>query len=110
MDTVLFQPVYWFREKVVEPMRGEPQAWYHRKYPRVTGIEDCYTEDVVCRSGHPGHCDVIKNMFLCLQGGGQPPVQEGLAGRGRDPSHPEREDERLFLLRKGNWSRPLAGL
>ena len=49
VDTVLFQPVYWFREKVVEPMRGESQAWYHRKYPRVTGIEDCYTDDVVCR-------------------------------------------------------------
>ena len=49
-------------------------------------------------------------MFSCLQGGGQPPVQEGLAGRGRDPSHSEGEDERLFLLREGNWSRPLAGL
>merc|ERR1711934_842313 len=36
-------------EEVVEPMQGESQAWYHRKYPRVTGIEDCYTEDVVCR-------------------------------------------------------------
>ena len=70
MDTVLFQPVYWFREKVVEPMRGEPQAWYHRKYPRVTGIEDCYTEDVVCRSEPLGLCDVMIDIFSCLQGGG----------------------------------------
>ena len=90
-------------------MRGEPQAWYHRKYPRVTGIEDCYTEDIVCRSEHNSSRSVLTVSSL-LQGGGQPPVQEGLAGRGRDPSHSEGEDERLFLLRKGNWSCPLAGL
>ena len=64
MDTVLFQPVYWFREKVVEPMRGEPQAWYHRKYPRVTGIEDCYTEDVVCRSEHDSSSEGCSDCLM----------------------------------------------
>ena len=61
---MLFQPVYWFREKVVEPMRGEPQAWYHRKYPRVTGIEDCYTEDIVCRSGHNSSRSVLTQSHV----------------------------------------------
>ena len=50
MDSVVFGPVYWLRKNVVEPMKGEAYPWYHRRFNRVPGIEDCYTEDVVCRS------------------------------------------------------------
>ena len=42
-------PVSWFRSKVVEPARGESYPWYHRQFQRVPGIEECLTEDVVCR-------------------------------------------------------------
>ena len=49
MDSVVFGPVYWLRKNVVEPMKGEAYPWYHRRFNRVPGIEDCYTEDVVCR-------------------------------------------------------------
>jgi len=42
-------PAYWFRQNVVEPLRGEAPAWYHRRFQRVPGIETCYMDDVVCR-------------------------------------------------------------
>ena len=55
MDSIVFGPVYWLRKNLVEPLKGEPYPWYHRRFNRVPGIEDCYTEDVVCRfvSTHP---------------------------------------------------------
>ena len=49
MDSIVFGPVYWLRKNLVEPMKGESYPWYHRRFNRVPGIEDCYTEDVVCR-------------------------------------------------------------
>ena len=49
MDKFINGPVNWFRNKVVDPNRGESYPWYHRQYNRVPGIEECYTEDVVCR-------------------------------------------------------------
>lgn len=41
-------PVTWFREKVVEPNRAQ-YYWYHRKYPRVPEIDECSTNDIMCR-------------------------------------------------------------
>jgi len=42
-------PVTWFREKIVEPNRQtEDFHWYHRKFPRVTDIDQCYTDDFPC--------------------------------------------------------------
>ena len=49
MDSIVFGPVYWLRKNVVDPLKTEPYPWYHRRFNRVPGIEDCYTEDVVCR-------------------------------------------------------------
>ena len=49
LDTFVFGPVYWLREKVVEPLKGESYPWYHRRYPRVPSIDECYTDDLVCR-------------------------------------------------------------
>ena len=49
MDSIVFGPVYWLRKNVVDPLKTEPYPWYHRRFNRVPGIEDCYIEDVVCR-------------------------------------------------------------
>ena len=49
MDSIVFGPVYWLRKTVVDPLKSEAYPWYHRRFNRVPGIEDCYTEDVVCR-------------------------------------------------------------
>ena len=49
LDSLVFGPVRWFRKTVVEPARGESYPWYHRQYQRVPSIDECYTEDVVCR-------------------------------------------------------------
>jgi len=49
LNTMVNGPVSWFRSKVVEPARGESYPWYHRQFQRVPGIEECLTEDVVCR-------------------------------------------------------------
>ena len=49
MDTIIFGPVYWARKNIVEPLKGESYPWYHRRFNRVPGIEDCYTDDIVCR-------------------------------------------------------------
>merc|ERR1712107_486910 len=46
---IVYGPVYWFRQKFIEPAQGESFPWYHRRFNRVPGIEECYTEDVVCR-------------------------------------------------------------
>ena len=49
LDTIVFGPVYWARKNIVEPLKGEEYPWYHRRFNRVPGVEDCYTDDVVCR-------------------------------------------------------------
>ncbi|KAG9510309.1 hypothetical protein GZH46_01155, partial [Fragariocoptes setiger] len=41
-------PADWVRENIVEPNRGEKYYWYHRKFPRVVPIDECYTDDYVC--------------------------------------------------------------
>ncbi|KAF4532235.1 hypothetical protein B566_EDAN004321 [Ephemera danica] len=41
-------PTTWIRDRVVVPNRPN-YNWYHRKYPRVPTIDECYTDDVVCR-------------------------------------------------------------
>lgn len=41
-------PVTWFRETIVEPNQ-QKYAWYHQKFRRVPTIDQCYTDDVVCR-------------------------------------------------------------
>uniref|UniRef100_A0A481SXL3 NADH dehydrogenase [ubiquinone] 1 beta subcomplex subunit 10 n=1 Tax=Liposcelis bostrychophila TaxID=185214 RepID=A0A481SXL3_LIPBO len=40
-------PVTWWREKVVEPNR-KTYYWYHRRYPRVPTVDQCYTDDHAC--------------------------------------------------------------
>ncbi|KAG8199238.1 hypothetical protein JTE90_003665 [Oedothorax gibbosus] len=40
-------PVTWFRESVVLPNQ-KPPVYYHRKYPRVPTIDECYEEDGPC--------------------------------------------------------------
>ena len=49
MDSFIYGPVFWFRKKFIEPIQGESYPWYHRRFNRVPGIEECLTEDVVCR-------------------------------------------------------------
>ena len=87
LDTFVFGPVYWLREKVVEPLKGESYPWYHRRYPRVPSIDECYTDDLVCRlvallikilKGLSYYMLLyIYHALLdaLLQGGGQRPVQ-----------------------------------
>ncbi|XP_050032473.1 NADH dehydrogenase [ubiquinone] 1 beta subcomplex subunit 10 [Dermacentor andersoni] len=41
-------PVTWLREKIVEPNRAD-YNWYHRKYRRVPTIDECYTDDLMCK-------------------------------------------------------------
>uniref|UniRef100_A0A1B0B7Q3 NADH dehydrogenase [ubiquinone] 1 beta subcomplex subunit 10 n=1 Tax=Glossina palpalis gambiensis TaxID=67801 RepID=A0A1B0B7Q3_9MUSC len=42
------KPVTWFRESIVEPNQKK-YPWYHQQYRRVPTIDQCYTDDVVCR-------------------------------------------------------------
>merc|ERR1712107_962300 len=49
LDNIVYGPVYWFRQKFIEPAQGESFPWYHRRFNRVPGIEECYTENAVCR-------------------------------------------------------------
>jgi len=42
------KPAHWFR-KNVEAIRGDPPAYYHKRYERVATIDECSTRDVVCR-------------------------------------------------------------
>nr|CAG4651520.1 EOG090X0LTN [Simocephalus serrulatus] len=44
----LDRPVTWFREKVVVPNRSD-YVYYHQKFRRVPTIDECYTDDFVCR-------------------------------------------------------------
>ncbi|XP_061399652.1 NADH dehydrogenase [ubiquinone] 1 beta subcomplex subunit 10 [Musca vetustissima] len=45
---VIDGPVTWFKESIVEPNQKK-YAWYHQQYRRVPTIDQCYTDDVVCR-------------------------------------------------------------
>ncbi|XP_057371345.1 NADH dehydrogenase [ubiquinone] 1 beta subcomplex subunit 10-like [Daphnia carinata] len=42
------RPVTWFRETVVVPNRPD-HVYYHQKFRRVPTIDECYTDDMVCR-------------------------------------------------------------
>ncbi|KAH7943665.1 NADH dehydrogenase [ubiquinone] 1 beta subcomplex subunit 10 [Rhipicephalus sanguineus] len=44
-------PVTWVREKIILPNRQErpDYVWYHRKYRRVPTIDECYTDDMMCK-------------------------------------------------------------
>ncbi|KAH8037081.1 hypothetical protein MRX96_022105 [Rhipicephalus microplus] len=44
-------PVTWVRENIVLPNRQErpDYVWYHRKYRRVPTIDECYTDDLMCK-------------------------------------------------------------
>lgn len=42
-------PATWVREKIVLPNRGPEYNWYHRKYRRVPTIDECYTDDLMCK-------------------------------------------------------------
>nr|CAG4647592.1 EOG090X0LTN [Megafenestra aurita] len=44
----LDRPVTWLRESVVVPNRPE-SVYYHQKFRRVPTIDECYTDDAVCR-------------------------------------------------------------
>ena len=46
---VAVAPAVWFRENVVEKLRGPEQHWYHRRYRRVPTIAECYFHDWACR-------------------------------------------------------------
>uniref|UniRef100_C1BMJ7 NADH dehydrogenase [ubiquinone] 1 beta subcomplex subunit 10 n=1 Tax=Caligus rogercresseyi TaxID=217165 RepID=C1BMJ7_CALRO len=48
LGTAVTGPIHWFRENVATPYR-QNYPWYHRQYRRVPGIENCYTDDWVCR-------------------------------------------------------------
>jgi len=41
-------PVTWFREKIVVPNQKQ-YPWYHQTYRRVPTIDQCYTNDEVCK-------------------------------------------------------------
>uniref|UniRef100_A0A023F817 NADH dehydrogenase [ubiquinone] 1 beta subcomplex subunit 10 n=1 Tax=Triatoma infestans TaxID=30076 RepID=A0A023F817_TRIIF len=41
-------PVEWFRKKIVEPNRQD-YPWYHQKFRRVPTIDQCYTDDPICK-------------------------------------------------------------
>ena len=45
-------------------MKGESYPWYHRRFNRVPGIEDCYTEDVVCRLVSTHHPEQL--LLTCV--------------------------------------------
>uniref|UniRef100_A0A6M2E4H1 NADH dehydrogenase [ubiquinone] 1 beta subcomplex subunit 10 n=1 Tax=Amblyomma tuberculatum TaxID=48802 RepID=A0A6M2E4H1_9ACAR len=41
-------PVTWVRENIVVPNRAD-YNWYHRKFRRVPTIDECYTDDMMCK-------------------------------------------------------------
>ncbi|XP_055917986.1 NADH dehydrogenase [ubiquinone] 1 beta subcomplex subunit 10 [Eupeodes corollae] len=41
-------PITWFKESIVEPNQ-QKYPWYHEKFRRVPTIDQCYTDDAVCR-------------------------------------------------------------
>uniref|UniRef100_A0A481SX45 NADH dehydrogenase [ubiquinone] 1 beta subcomplex subunit 10 n=1 Tax=Aphelinus abdominalis TaxID=297830 RepID=A0A481SX45_9HYME len=48
MYSLIDGPVTFFREKIVEPNQ-EKYPYYHQKFRRVAGIDECYTDDYVCK-------------------------------------------------------------
>ncbi len=50
IQSVFYAPARFVREKVVDPNRGEEYPWYHKRYQRVPTIDECYMEDLVCRT------------------------------------------------------------
>ncbi|CAD6998391.1 unnamed protein product [Ceratitis capitata] len=48
VHNIIDGPVTWFRETIVEPNQKK-QAWYHQRFQRVPTIDQCYTDDAVCR-------------------------------------------------------------
>ncbi|OQR72413.1 NADH-ubiquinone oxidoreductase [Tropilaelaps mercedesae] len=47
-EKAFLNPVVWIRENIVEPNRPK-YYWYHRKYPRVPEIDECYFDDFPCQ-------------------------------------------------------------
>ncbi|KAG4073917.1 hypothetical protein HA402_014122 [Bradysia odoriphaga] len=45
---VIDGPITWFREKVVEPNQQD-YPWYHQEFRRIPTIDQCYTDDPVCK-------------------------------------------------------------
>ncbi|KAK9496626.1 hypothetical protein O3M35_013107 [Rhynocoris fuscipes] len=41
-------PITWFRKTIVEPNRPD-YVWYHQKFRRVPSIDQCYTDDPICK-------------------------------------------------------------
>ncbi|XP_073997622.1 NADH dehydrogenase (ubiquinone) PDSW subunit [Rhodnius prolixus] len=41
-------PVVWFRKTIVEPNR-QNYPWYHQKFRRVPTIDQCFTDDPICK-------------------------------------------------------------
>nr|CAG4637537.1 EOG090X0LTN [Ceriodaphnia reticulata] len=48
VNRTIDRPVSWFRESVVVPNRPD-YVYYHQKFRRVPTIDECYTDDIVCR-------------------------------------------------------------
>ncbi|KAL5280630.1 NDUFB10 family protein [Megaselia abdita] len=48
VTNVIDGPVTWFRETIVEPNQ-QKSVWYHQKFRRVPTIDQCYTDDAVCK-------------------------------------------------------------
>jgi len=48
--TVLVEPTVWIRKNIIEKNRGEAEPFYHRRYRRVPTIDECYVDDVICRT------------------------------------------------------------
>uniref|UniRef100_A0A481SX51 NADH dehydrogenase [ubiquinone] 1 beta subcomplex subunit 10 n=1 Tax=Encarsia formosa TaxID=32400 RepID=A0A481SX51_ENCFO len=46
--SILDGPVTFFREKIVEP-NHQHYPYYHQKFRRVPTIDECYTDDAVCK-------------------------------------------------------------
>uniref|UniRef100_A0A1B6DSM6 NADH dehydrogenase [ubiquinone] 1 beta subcomplex subunit 10 n=1 Tax=Clastoptera arizonana TaxID=38151 RepID=A0A1B6DSM6_9HEMI len=52
IDTVCYAvegPVIWFRKTIVEPNQKQ-YNWYHQNFKRVPTIDQCYDDDVVCKT------------------------------------------------------------
>ncbi|KAK2727919.1 hypothetical protein QYM36_008406 [Artemia franciscana] len=72
-------PARYFRENIVEPNRKQDAVWYHRTFRRVPTIDECYTDDYICRHEADEQfkrdrlvdqniCNILKNRFTeCLR-------------------------------------------
>lgn len=48
MADLVRKPAHWIRENVVLANKGPKYYYYHRKYPRVLPIDECYMDDFAC--------------------------------------------------------------